>query len=137
MKSVNKKLIILGIILLGIILIVLFFIIPKPKNQLASKQKVNRGYDTARYFLSKVELIKNRYTPHLIKCLSDKNGKEIYRQWSAIYYPAYPPYKVSLVRVVFNKKTSLNSTCFIKEIKNKKDWQEVEKYKFYKNKFGK
>jgi len=93
--------------------------------------------NTEKYFLSKVELIGNSYTPILIECFFDDKDKELYQQWSAIYYPSYPPYEVALVRVEFQREVFLDKTCFIKEVKTEGDWHEVkEKYGFSKERFG-
>lgn len=92
-----------------------------------------------RYFISSVIMVENRYAPMLIKCLSDNEGKEIYRQWSAIYYPTEPPYQVALLRVILQnaKRKYLDSSCFIAEIKSKNEWKDIKaKYNFQKEDFG-
>ena len=128
----KKEIFAIGLIV--IIALGIFLISRNSEKPIPEKQT-----DTARYFLSQVDLVENRYTPSLIKCLFNNKGREIYQQWSGIYYPDNPAYEVSLVRVEFNdKETSLSESCFIKEIKTMEDWQEVEtKYNFSKKKFGK
>lgn len=113
------------------------------QNQQIQQNKQNNNSDSdiiKRYFLSKVELSENRYSPVLIKCLVDKQGKQLYNQWSGIYYPDNSPYEVAIIKVELDKKTSLNlsDACFIKEIITEEDWKMVKsKYNFSKEKFGK
>jgi len=128
MKPKKKILIAVGIVLI-MGLTGAFFV---------SKNFRKAPVDPGRYFLSRVELIENRYIPVLAKCLINKEGKKSYKQWSAIYHPSHPPYEVALVRVEFQKGGSLDKSGFIREIKIEKDWQEVEaKYNFSKGRFRK
>ena len=97
-----------------------------------------------RYFLSKVELIGNYYTPVVHLCLF-KDGKPIYPQyvyetWALRNYPSKQIPEVALVRYKLlpqdNVNFNLDKDCFIKEVKTDKDWQEVEeKYGFSLSKF--
>lgn len=97
-----------------------------------------QGNDTARYFLSKVKLIKHQYIPTFITCLTDAKENEVYHRWSAIYSPLEPPYEVVLIRIQLKETVVLNDSCFIKEIKSGEDWQEVKlKYNFSQERFGK
>lgn len=90
-----------------------------------------------RYFLSKVELINNRYTPTVIKSLF-QNDVPLYKEWSGLYYPSHIPYEVVLVRIKFNTQIDMDKNYYIKEIKNKQDWEEMtSKYNFRKEAFGK
>ena len=120
---------------IGLVIIALgiFLISRNSEKPIPEKQT-----DTARYFLSQVEVIENRHTPALVKCLFDEKETPLYQEWSAIYYPSDPPYEVALVRVELNEGISLSDTCFIKEMLTEKDWQEIEtKYNFSKEKFRK
>ena len=102
----------------------------------------NNGIE--RYFLSKVELIGNYYTPLVHLCLF-KDGMPIYPQyvyetWALINYPSNQVPKIALVRYKLlpedNANFNLDKNCFIKEIKTSQDWQEVEeKYGFSRLKF--
>jgi hypothetical protein len=102
----------------------------------------NNGVE--RYFLSKVELIGNYYTPVVHLCLF-KDGKPIYPQyvyetWALINYSSKQIPEVAMVRYKLlpedNANFNLDKDCFIKEIKTTKDWQEVEeKYGFSLSKF--
>ena len=113
------------------------------KNQLEQEQQnYNSDSNTKRYFLSKIELDvkEKKYSPVLIKCLYDEKGNQLYQQWAGIYYPDNAPYEVVIIKVEFDKKTSLNlnDTCFIQEIITNDDWEMVKaKYNFSKEKFGK
>ena len=148
MESKKKTLIIVSIIIAGILIIGVFYIVknlnkfPSPVSSLISEpespSEQKQISDSGRYFLSEVELIENRYSPSLTRCLFDEQGTQLYQEWSAIYYPADPPYEAALVRLKLNKGISLSDACFIREIVTEKDWQEIEKtYNFSKNKFGK
>lgn len=146
MKFEKKILMIAGIILAAAVVFAGISFVSKdldktpssPPDSEAENQPIQKQ-ESGRYFLSKVDLIENRWTPALIKCLFDEGGNEIYQGWSAIYYPPHPPYDAALVKVKFqDKEIFLDKTCFISEIKSEEEWQEVEiKYNFLKEKFGK
>lgn len=97
-----------------------------------------------RYFLSKVEVMNNHYIPSVYLCLF-KDGKPIYpnyiyETWSLLNYPDNLSPEIMLVRYILlpedNANFNLDKSCFIKEIKTAKDWQEVEnKYGFFHFKF--
>ena len=99
-----------------------------------------------RYFLSKVDLVGNYYTPLVHLCLFD-NGKPIYSQyvyetWALVNYPNTGIPKISLVRYLLlpqdNSNFQPDEKCFIKEIKTEQDWKDIQtKYGFTKNQFMK
>lgn len=56
--------------------------------------------------------------------------------WSAIYYPKETPYEICLVRIDFkNENQIVDMEDIIKEIISDKDWKEIEKYGFTKNRW--
>ena len=96
-----------------------------------------------RYFLSRVELINNRYTPIISTCLYEKGvplyPSYIYETSSLLDYPDFLP-EIALVRYLLltedNTDFQPDKNCFIKEIKTEQDWREVEeKYNFFRNRF--
>ena len=97
-----------------------------------------------RYFLSRVDLVNNYFTPLIHLCLFD-NGKPIYSQyvyetWSLVNYPDTGIPKISLVRYLLlpddNPSFQPNKECFIKEIITEQDWQDIKiKYGFTKDQF--
>jgi len=139
----SGKKIVVGMVIAGIVLAGFFFLkdskVSGGVNALGFSELGSqdvKGSDTGRYFLSEVELTENMYTPTITRCFFDEQG-EVYRQWSAVYHPSDPPYRVVLVRVELLENTSLNETCFIKEIATEEDWEEVEaRYGFSREKFG-
>ena len=99
-----------------------------------------------RYFLSKVDLVGNYYTPLVHLCLFD-NGKPIYSQyvyetWALVNYPNTGIPKINLVRYLLLPRDNSNfqpdEKCFIKEIKTEQDWKDIQtKYGFTKDQFTK
>lgn len=98
------------------------------------------------YFLSKVELVNNYYTPLVHLCLFEnglpKYPQYLYETWSLVNYPSKGIPQISLVRYVLlpqdDASFKLDSQCFLKEITTEKDWQEVQKkYGFTKDQFTK
>ncbi len=96
-----------------------------------------------RYFLSEIKLINNLYTPVINICLTDKGisiyPRYVYETWSMLDYPDIEP-EIGLIRYKLlpedNDSFQPNETCYIKEIKTEKDWQEIEeKYDFRKTLF--
>lgn len=97
-----------------------------------------------RYFLSEIELIGGYYTPTVHLCLFER-GRPIYplyvyETWSLLTYPEKPPPRIALIRYLLlprdNSDFQPDKTCFIKEIKTEKDWQELgEKYGFSRDQF--
>ena len=146
MQFEKKTLIIAGITVAGVFLIGFFIL--KDSNEFSkitvvavsapgNQDEQRHTSDTGRYFLSRVELVEKTYRPSLIKCLFGKEGNEVYREWSAIYYPYDPPYESALVRVELMEGISLNEACFVKEMITEGDWEEVRTtYGFSREKFG-
>ena len=97
-----------------------------------------------RYFLSRVDLVNNYFTPLIHLCLFN-NGNPIYSQyvyetWSLVNYPDTGIPKISLVRYLLlpddNPSFQPNKECFIKEIITEQDWQDIKiKYGFTKDQF--
>lgn len=116
------------------------------KNEPTSPETLFELKETGieRYFLSEVELVDVYYVPTVHLCLFER-GKPIYplyvyETWSLLIYPEKPPPQIALVRYLLlprdNPDFQPNKTCFIKEIKNEKDWQELrEKYGFSRDQF--
>lgn len=64
-----------------------------------------------------------------------KTFKYPIKSWSAIYYPSKHPHEIALVKVTFFENCKVNKEEIIKEIKSKKDWEEINKeYNFSKDK---
>jgi len=97
-----------------------------------------------RYFLSRVDLVNNYFTPLIHLCLFN-TGNPIYSQyvyetWALVNYPDTGIPKISLVRYLLlpddNPSFQPNKECFIKEIITEQDWQDIKiKYGFTKDQF--
>ena len=165
-KNSHFLIIVLGLNVLMVLIIILYFHFAFNREHFIIKKALEninqqpRGEDISlvspliieklqksgieRYFLSKVELIGNYYTPVVHLCLF-KDGKPIYSQyvyetWALINYPSKQIPEVALVRYKLlpedNINFNLDKSCFIKEIKTSKDWQEIEEnYGFSKEQF--
>lgn len=119
---------------------------PLERIEEASPETLHRLRESGieRYFLSEVELIGVHYTPILHACLYEKEKpiyfSYVYETWSLVDYPESKP-EIALIRYLLlpedNSDFQPNKTCYIKEIKSEKDWQELkEKYNFSRDQFS-
>lgn len=97
-----------------------------------------------RYFLSEITLINGYYTPKIHLCLFKEEKpiypSYIYDTWSVLTYPDHHYPQIALVRYLLlpqdNVNFQPNKACYIKEIKEEKDWQLIkENYGFNKEQF--
>ena len=103
--------------------------------QMRQEESDNSNGKISRYFLSEVKLIDGYYTPIVHSCLFDEQGKAmhpsyIYDTWSISIYPEKEP-EIALIKYLLlpedNDDFQLDESCYIKEIKTERDWQEIEK----------
>ncbi len=97
------------------------------------KSEVNDNYDIRRFFLSKID---KDYIPEVHWCLFENKDRMfpifpsyVYENWGVLPEDSLTP-QVSIVTYFLLSEDNANfhpdSSCYIKEIKTDRDWEEIE-----------